>query len=132
MRETIAEACKTIEDNQTAQALHGLLSLKAESHEGAVTLTASAADTTVLPGAVTTSAGIDLSSLPSSAPINETASAALIDVAKHITGTVSNKTVGSEQQLMKSLEKARICNSEVLNVSQYVHSDIATVFPWVT
>lgn len=31
MRESIAEACKTIEDNQTAQALHGLLSLKADS-----------------------------------------------------------------------------------------------------
>lgn len=36
MRESIAEACKTIEDNQTAQALHGLLSLKADSTSDSV------------------------------------------------------------------------------------------------
>lgn len=44
MRESIAEACKTIEDNQTAQALHGLLSLKADAQQqdaSLITITAS-------------------------------------------------------------------------------------------
>lgn len=39
MRDSIAEACKTIEDNQTAQALHGLLSLKAELNKSSPTTT---------------------------------------------------------------------------------------------
>ncbi|XP_013416129.1 uncharacterized protein LOC106177786 [Lingula anatina] len=34
MREMINEACRTIEDSQTAQALHGLLSLKSDSGPG--------------------------------------------------------------------------------------------------
>ena len=121
MRETIAEACKTIEDNQTAQALDGLLSLKAKSHDGVITLTSPALDTasaTIVNndnGASTSNISV-VSTAPSTA-LAENASATLVDVAQHVIETTAQKrAIESEQQLQKSLEKARICNSEVLNV----------------
>lgn len=119
MRETIAEACKTIEDNQTAQALSGLLSLKAETHDGVITLIApsqeSSSPTTIQS---TNGSGITSVSSVTAAHLADTASATLVDAAQHAIDASAQKSVTeSEQQLQKSLEKARICNSEVLNVS---------------
>lgn len=129
MRETIAEACRTIEDNQTAQALHGLLSLKAENHDGVLTLTSPPMEISSSPPTVqqsntgdTLGAGIMALSATASAQSVVTAlsesSGAPVDTAQPATDASGQKTgVEMEQQLMKSLEKARICNSEVLNVS---------------
>ncbi|XP_067928716.1 nuclear receptor subfamily 1 group D member 2-like [Watersipora subatra] len=124
MRETIAEACKTIEDQQTTQALHGLLSLKAENHDGVLTLTSPALDqastSAVIQQTNIGGNGLGDSAVTLSSDVAtqaDTASAALIDVAQHVLDVSVPKTATahSETQLQKSLEKARICNSEVLN-----------------
>lgn len=129
MREIIAEACKTIEDNQTAQALHGLLSLKAESHEGIITLAQSPVTEAVNPSPTLTQVHTPTTALSPvmtqstlaythGSTLPGTASSTLVEVAQHVVdGTAPQKNLlETDQLLMNSLEKARICNSEVMNV----------------
>lgn len=131
MRETIAEACKTIEDNQTAQALHGLLSLKAENQDGVITITTgegaltpstptSAADpivltpTTSLPSASATLAEA-AQQVVELTPVSAATAAPSVNTPTG--GLQRGSSLDTDSQMMQSLEKARICNSEVLNVS---------------
>lgn len=157
MRESIAEACKTIEDNQTAQALHGLLSLKADSTTGgaklntvdtnsisiisptsldnhqsdmASTILTTAQGDITSPNDPSLDTAISLAAV--TAPIASVASSTLADAAQQVLDASSQKKTGtadSEQQLMFRLEQARQCNTEVLNVSLPPPSLPASLLP---
>jgi len=148
MKATIADACKSIEDTQTAQALHGLLSLKAENHGGVITFTptTTSVDVSSFPAAQTSNVSLDMgditfsslahsTSLPTTSQ-TDTLSASKVTSLSLPTASTSVATgsaddddddqqVGQEnptdsdvfKHMMDRLAQARVCNSEVFNVS---------------
>lgn len=106
MRETIAETLKTVEETQTTQAMHGLLSLK--ENEGGAGDKAPAPKSTYVKIA---SKDMDITMCPES---SGSASETLTKAARQATAAAQPIT---DQHMQKSLEQARICNSEVQNVS---------------